>query len=200
MLRLIMRRGRQLPSRLPQPSKRQVALRIPQEHCVESFMEWVSMAEQLHPSLTSPSTVQSFRCSGRKHATSYVFEGRCANAFDNIVHFYTLRKAQASICWCIFMSLAQQNEGFAVIFRPYRQWLHLDVSCHILGYNLSIYHFVTVPFQVVWEIPVTFLSLSFYTCGLFPSSVNCTAVLDSKNVSGSPLGPVGSVVYPPWTE
>lgn len=117
-----------------------------------------------------PSTVQSFRCSGRKHATSYVFEGRCENTFDNIVHFYTPRKAQASICWCIFMSFAHQNEGFALIFRPYREWLDLDVSCYFFGYNLSIYHFVTVPFQVVWEIPVTFLSLSFSTCGLFSCS------------------------------
>ncbi|CAI9543729.1 unnamed protein product, partial [Staurois parvus] len=29
----------------------------------KSFMEWVSMAEQLHPSLTSPSAMQSVGCS-----------------------------------------------------------------------------------------------------------------------------------------
>ncbi|CAI9536637.1 unnamed protein product, partial [Staurois parvus] len=38
--------------------------------CVESFMEWVSMAKQLHPSLTSPSAMQSVRCHGVKHATT----------------------------------------------------------------------------------------------------------------------------------
>ncbi|CAI9533276.1 unnamed protein product [Staurois parvus] len=38
--------------------------------CVESFIEWVSMAKQLHPSLTSPSAMQSIRCSGIKHAAT----------------------------------------------------------------------------------------------------------------------------------
>ncbi|CAI9580718.1 unnamed protein product, partial [Staurois parvus] len=36
----------------------------------ESLIEWVSMAEQLHPSLTSPSAMQSVGCSGVKHAAS----------------------------------------------------------------------------------------------------------------------------------
>ncbi|CAI9590664.1 unnamed protein product, partial [Staurois parvus] len=35
-----------------------------------SFMDWVSMAEQLHPNLTSPSTMQSVGCSGVKHSTT----------------------------------------------------------------------------------------------------------------------------------
>ncbi|KAL7873868.1 hypothetical protein AOLI_G00129390 [Acnodon oligacanthus] len=41
------------------------------KNSVESFMEWVSMAEQLRPSLTSPSAVQSVECSGvkRRHWT-----------------------------------------------------------------------------------------------------------------------------------
>ncbi|KAL7865252.1 hypothetical protein SRHO_G00104990 [Serrasalmus rhombeus] len=41
------------------------------KNSVESFMEWVSMAEQLHPSLTSPSAMQSMECSGvkRRHWT-----------------------------------------------------------------------------------------------------------------------------------
>uniref|UniRef100_A0A3P8U5M0 Transmembrane serine protease 3 n=1 Tax=Amphiprion percula TaxID=161767 RepID=A0A3P8U5M0_AMPPE len=33
----------------------------------ENFMEWVSMVEQLHPSHTSPSAMQSVGCSGVKH-------------------------------------------------------------------------------------------------------------------------------------
>ncbi|CAI9597833.1 unnamed protein product, partial [Staurois parvus] len=33
------------------------------QQCLKSFMEWVSMAEQLHPSLTPPSAMQSVRCS-----------------------------------------------------------------------------------------------------------------------------------------
>ncbi|CAI9600074.1 unnamed protein product, partial [Staurois parvus] len=37
---------------------------------IESFMEWVSLAEQLHPSLTSPSAMQSVICSGVKHAAT----------------------------------------------------------------------------------------------------------------------------------
>ncbi|CAI9575809.1 unnamed protein product, partial [Staurois parvus] len=40
------------------------------QQCVESFVEWVSMAEQLHPSLTSPSAMQSVSCSGLKHTTT----------------------------------------------------------------------------------------------------------------------------------
>ncbi|CAI9583606.1 unnamed protein product [Staurois parvus] len=40
------------------------------QQSVESFMEWVSMAEQLHPSLTSPSAMQSVGCSGVKHAAT----------------------------------------------------------------------------------------------------------------------------------
>ncbi|CAI9555348.1 unnamed protein product, partial [Staurois parvus] len=33
-----------------------------QQQCVDSFMEWVSMAERLHQSLTSPSAMQSVGC------------------------------------------------------------------------------------------------------------------------------------------
>ncbi|CAI9596246.1 unnamed protein product [Staurois parvus] len=43
---------------------------ISTKQCVESFMEWVSMAEQLHPSLTSSSAMQSVRCSGVNHAAT----------------------------------------------------------------------------------------------------------------------------------
>ncbi|CAI9556535.1 unnamed protein product, partial [Staurois parvus] len=34
----------------------------------KSFKEWVSMTKQLHPSLTSPSAMQSIGCSGVMHA------------------------------------------------------------------------------------------------------------------------------------
>ena len=37
-----------------QTSKLHMALRLAQEQFIESFVEWVSMAEQLHPSHTSP--------------------------------------------------------------------------------------------------------------------------------------------------
>ena len=40
------------------------------QQCVEGFMEWVSMAEQLHPSHTSASAMQSVGCSGVKHAAT----------------------------------------------------------------------------------------------------------------------------------
>ncbi|CAI9618630.1 unnamed protein product [Staurois parvus] len=36
----------------------------------KSFMEWVFMAEQLHPSFTSASAMQSVGCSGVKHAAT----------------------------------------------------------------------------------------------------------------------------------
>jgi len=49
-----------------QTSKLHVAFGLAQEQCVESFMEWVSMAEQLHPSHTSPSEKQTIGCSGVK--------------------------------------------------------------------------------------------------------------------------------------
>ncbi|CAI9567373.1 unnamed protein product, partial [Staurois parvus] len=48
-------------------SKFHVAFRLAKQQCVESFMEWVSMAKQLHPSLISPSAMQSVGCSGVKH-------------------------------------------------------------------------------------------------------------------------------------
>ncbi|KAL0165431.1 hypothetical protein M9458_041184, partial [Cirrhinus mrigala] len=43
-----------LQSHSLQTCKLHVAFRLAQEQCTESFMEWVSMAEQLHPSHTSP--------------------------------------------------------------------------------------------------------------------------------------------------
>ncbi|CAI9549207.1 unnamed protein product [Staurois parvus] len=43
---------------------------VAQQQCVESFMEKVSMAEQLHPNLTSPSAMKSVRCSGVKQAAT----------------------------------------------------------------------------------------------------------------------------------
>jgi len=45
------------------------SLQLAQELCAGSLMEWVSMAEQLHPSLTSLSAMQNI---GRsvKHAAS----------------------------------------------------------------------------------------------------------------------------------
>ncbi|CAI9607795.1 unnamed protein product, partial [Staurois parvus] len=46
------------------------AFRLTQQQCIESFMEWVSMAKQLHPSLTSSSAMQSIRCSSVKHAAT----------------------------------------------------------------------------------------------------------------------------------
>ncbi|XP_048846062.1 uncharacterized protein LOC125717129 [Brienomyrus brachyistius] len=43
---------------------------LAQEHCIGNFMEWVSRAEQLHPTLTSRSAMQSVRCSDVKHAAT----------------------------------------------------------------------------------------------------------------------------------
>ncbi|CAI9614120.1 unnamed protein product, partial [Staurois parvus] len=48
MLKCTVRRSRQLSAEL-KTSKVHVAFRIAQQQCIESFMEWVSMAEQLHP-------------------------------------------------------------------------------------------------------------------------------------------------------
>ena len=41
------------------------------QQCVEGFMEWVSMAEQLHPSHTSASAMQSIGCSGLHHTACH---------------------------------------------------------------------------------------------------------------------------------
>ncbi|CAI9566440.1 unnamed protein product [Staurois parvus] len=46
-----------------------VAFRLAQQ-CIESFMEWVSMAKQLHPSLTSLSAMQSIGSGGVKHTAT----------------------------------------------------------------------------------------------------------------------------------
>ena len=45
-------------------------LQISSRTVLENFMEWVSMAELLHPSHTSPSAMQSAGCSGVKHAAT----------------------------------------------------------------------------------------------------------------------------------
>ncbi|CAI9579181.1 unnamed protein product, partial [Staurois parvus] len=58
-----------LQSQKLKTSKLHVVFRLAQQR-VESFMEWVSMSKQLHPSLTSPSAMQSVECSGVKHATT----------------------------------------------------------------------------------------------------------------------------------
>ncbi|CAI9557589.1 unnamed protein product, partial [Staurois parvus] len=38
-----------LQSQKLKTSKLRVAFRLEQQQCIESFMEWVSIAEQLHP-------------------------------------------------------------------------------------------------------------------------------------------------------
>ncbi|CAI9579747.1 unnamed protein product, partial [Staurois parvus] len=58
--------------------------RLAQEQCVESFMEWVSMAEQLHPSLTLPSAMQSIRCSGVKLTPTGAENGTCLTALCQV--------------------------------------------------------------------------------------------------------------------
>ncbi|CAI9617860.1 unnamed protein product, partial [Staurois parvus] len=47
MLKLTVHRSRQLPA--GSIAKLYVAYRLAQQQYIESFMEWVSMAEQLHP-------------------------------------------------------------------------------------------------------------------------------------------------------
>ncbi|CAI9601122.1 unnamed protein product, partial [Staurois parvus] len=68
MLKHKMRRSRQLSadSVVKDLHKLCVAFRLAQQQYVESFMEWIYMAEQLHPSRTSPSAMQSVVCSGLK--------------------------------------------------------------------------------------------------------------------------------------
>ena len=67
MLRRILCRGCFLLSQSLQTSKLHVVFRLAQE---QSFMEWVSMAKQLHPSHTSASAMQSDGCSGVKHVAT----------------------------------------------------------------------------------------------------------------------------------
>ncbi|CAI9577979.1 unnamed protein product [Staurois parvus] len=63
MLKRTVRRSRQLSAEsIAKTSKIHVAFRLAQQQCTESFMEWVSMGKQLHPSLTSPSAMQSVGC------------------------------------------------------------------------------------------------------------------------------------------
>ncbi|CAI9544394.1 unnamed protein product [Staurois parvus] len=64
MLKRTVLRSRQLPA--------ESIAEVLQTSCglQKSFMEWVSTAEQLHPSLTSPSAMQSIGCSGVKHTAT----------------------------------------------------------------------------------------------------------------------------------
>ncbi len=72
MLRRIVRRGRQLSAEsIATDLQSSCGLQISsKKQCIESFMEWVFMAEQLHPSHTSPSAMQSVEFRGVKHATT----------------------------------------------------------------------------------------------------------------------------------
>ncbi|MED6275703.1 hypothetical protein CHARACLAT_029113 [Characodon lateralis] len=51
-----------LQSQSLQTSKGHMAFRLAQEQSIQSSMEWVSIAEQLHPSHISQSARQSVRC------------------------------------------------------------------------------------------------------------------------------------------
>ncbi|CAI9620957.1 unnamed protein product, partial [Staurois parvus] len=67
MLKRTVCRSRQLTKL--KTSKLRMTFRLAQQ-CVESFMEWVSTAKQLHPCLTSPSAMQRVGCSGVKHVAT----------------------------------------------------------------------------------------------------------------------------------
>ncbi|CAI9561987.1 unnamed protein product, partial [Staurois parvus] len=70
MLKLTVRRSRQLSTK--SIAKVLQTFRLAYQQCVESFMEWVSMAEQLHPSFTSPKYNAKHRmqwCKARRHWT-----------------------------------------------------------------------------------------------------------------------------------
>ncbi|CAI9612026.1 unnamed protein product [Staurois parvus] len=60
-----------------------VAFRLAQQQSIESFMEWVSMAKQLQ-SLTSPSAMQSGRCSVVKHAATGLQSSTCLTALCQV--------------------------------------------------------------------------------------------------------------------
>lgn len=53
-----------------------MTVRLAHEQSTGSFTDWVSMAEQLQPRLTSPSTMQSVGCSGvEREATKALKQG-----------------------------------------------------------------------------------------------------------------------------
>ncbi|CAI9568672.1 unnamed protein product [Staurois parvus] len=71
MLKRTVRRRRQLSAEsIAKDLQTWCGLQISQQQCVEIFMEWVSMAEQLHPSLTITSAMQSIGCRGVKHTAT----------------------------------------------------------------------------------------------------------------------------------
>ncbi|CAI9543924.1 unnamed protein product [Staurois parvus] len=71
MLKHAVCRSRQLSAEsIAKNLQTSMAFRLAQQQCVENFMERVCMVEQQHPSLTSPSAMQSVRCSGVKYATT----------------------------------------------------------------------------------------------------------------------------------
>ncbi|CAI9542807.1 unnamed protein product, partial [Staurois parvus] len=63
MLKHTVRRSRQL-------SAESIAKDLQTSCGLQSVIEWISMAEQLCPSLTSPSGIQSVGCSGEQHSTT----------------------------------------------------------------------------------------------------------------------------------
>ena len=65
-----------------------LALTAAQKLCTGSFMAWVSMAEQLHASLTSPSTMLSIRWSGVKHAATGLWSS--GDVFCGVTNYASL--------------------------------------------------------------------------------------------------------------
>lgn len=63
-------------SQILQTSRLYVAFRSAQELRIHILMEWVSMAEQMHPSQILPSAMQVVRYNNVKHITAGVIEQR----------------------------------------------------------------------------------------------------------------------------
>ncbi|CAI9594124.1 unnamed protein product [Staurois parvus] len=70
MLKRTVHKSRQLPAEsIAKDLQTWCGLQMRTQY-IESFMEWVSMVEQLHQSLTLPSAMQSVGCSGIKHTAT----------------------------------------------------------------------------------------------------------------------------------
>ena len=102
-------------------SKLHVVFRLAQEQCVESFMEWASMAEPLHPSHTSASAIRSIGCSGVKHATTGF--GGCQENGTCLTAWCQVESLVEEGLWC---EVVLQELGLA----PQFQWKELWMLQH----------------------------------------------------------------------
>lgn len=104
-----------------------------QEQCAESFMKGVSMAEQLHPGRTSPSSMQSVRWSGEMYAATGLWRpGEAFSGVTNHVSGNLMDESGFGGCQELYTSdpVVPSVKFGGVVSFPWFQWKDLRILQH----------------------------------------------------------------------